>query len=83
MGKIIEKIYFTIEANDGCPWGKDDGYLTLNAAKKDLKEIIKEEINICKADGVWDGKLGMTYTIVKNIVTSKCICKEDVYIVTK
>jgi hypothetical protein len=79
----MRKVYYTIEVNDGCPWGADEGYATIKAAKKDLKEIIEEDIRMCKEDGAWNGELGMTYTIVKNVETDTTICQEDVYTISK
>ena len=64
---------YKIEVNDGCSWGKDEGYKTLKEAKKELKEIIKEDKEY--------GCAGMTYTIIKEVETENEICYEEVYTV--
>lgn len=42
----MSKISYKVKINDGCPWGKDDGYPTFKEAFKELREIRKEDIKI-------------------------------------
>lgn len=62
---------YKIEVNDGCNWGKDEGYKTLKEAKKELKEIIKEDKEF--------GCIGMTYTIIEEVETENKTYYRQVY----
>lgn len=62
---------YKIEVNDGCNWGKDEGYTTLKEAKKELKEIIEEDKEY--------GCIGMTYTIIEEVEIESTIYYREVY----
>lgn len=79
----MRKVYYTINVNDGCPWGRDEGYATLKEAKKELKEIIASDIRCAQEDGCYNGELGMTYYITRNEETDNTIYMDDVYCISK
>ena len=57
-------VRYLVQTNDGCQWGRDEGWPTLKQAKKELKELVEEDKRIAKEDG-HEGPLGMAYMIVK------------------
>lgn len=69
---------YVIEVNDGCPWGRDGGYPTLEEAKKDLKAIKKEDNEIMR-EGGYKGPLGMTYYIIKEEEAGTTIYTTEVW----
>ena len=71
------KVRYLVQVNDGCQWGKDEGWPTLKEAKKEMNQLIKDDKRILKEDGC-DGPLGITYRIVKETETDKVVYTEDI-----